>query len=216
MTTYSQLKADIANYTARNDLTSPIVAAIRIAEAEIFRVVRILEQETDATLTFNSGNSFADDLPTGYLGFKSLYVAGSSNPRVSYVPPQTFHVLDNLPDDAFAEFSRSDYLYTIESNKVKIDVPSGATSEVTFNVVYHKRQTALSDSNTTNDILTDHYDLYLMGGLKEVWDYVDEQEMVDKYSRRFDKIVAQIMDHEADRRRPAGPLIRRAPLGRVV
>ena len=212
MTDFTTLKADISAWTARDDLTSALLASfIRIGEASIARRVRVLEQETDDTLTLNSGNDFAADLPTGYLGFKHVFDRDASNPEAEYVPPQHFHELNNTPNDAFSFRQAGKLLYTIEANKLKGLLGAGSNEEVTLDVCYIKRFTALSDSNTTNWLLTYHYDIYLFAALREAWDYIDETEQVAKYSARLDKSITELDGQEGNKRRPAGPLVRRPP-----
>jgi hypothetical protein len=188
---------------------------LRIAEPAIFRKVRILEMETDATLTFTAAASYADDLPTGFLGFKSIFVPGTNKPEVVYLPPQRFHVEDTVASDAFSTLD-ADFVYTIEANKVKIKAVAGASEDVTANAVYFARPDGVSDSNSTNDILTNHYDAYLMKVLQVLWDWVDEKEIEAVYKQKFDNIVEEIRENELARRRPAGPLVRRVPNRRVV
>jgi len=216
VTTFSTLKSDIADWSARDDLTAAIPSFIRIGEAMINRDIRVIEMEEDATLVVTSANNYAVDLPDGFLGFRSLYNTESRNPRMVYVEPDRFHVVDNSPNDGFSELRSSETPYTIESNKVKVDASPGATASITLEAVYFKRLDALSDSNTTNDVLQAHYDLYLYGSLVALWDYVDELEMEAKYQRKFDRVVAAIDQTEKKRRKSAGPNIRRAPDMRVV
>ncbi len=211
MTTYSQLKTDIADYTARSDIAAKTPLFVRTAESEINRVVRFLDQETDTTLTFSSP-SYSASLPEGFLGFKHLFTVGVSNPYTVYCPPSQFHVLNNLPQDAFnAIRGEAGLIYTIESAKVKVQPPVGSTDPFDLDVTYMKRFLPLSDSNTTNYGLTNHYDLYLWGGLKEAWEWIDDEKMVTRYQARFNGVVKQIREEELARHHPAGPLVRRPP-----
>jgi hypothetical protein len=216
MTNYAQLQADIAEWTARDDLGSKPQAFIRIAEASIGRKVRVLEQETDTTLTLNDGNDFAADLPTGYLGFKHVFDSASRNPTTVYIPPQAFHELRNTPRDAFTSPHGSGLHYTIEGNKLKGLASTGSAAEVTLDVCYIQRFAALSDANTTNWLLTYHYDIYLFAALREAWDYIDETEQVAKYQGRFDRAIGELDEQEVRKRIPAGPLVRRPPANAVV
>lgn len=216
MTTYAQLQADIEAWTARDDLSALLASFIRIAEASIGRKVRVLEQETDTTLTLNDGNDFAADLPTGYLGFKHVFDTDARNPTTFYLPPQAFHELRNTPRDAFSSPFGSGLHYTIEGNKLKGLASTGSGSDVTLDVCYIQRFAALSDLNTTNWLLTYHYDIYLFAALREAWDYIDETEMVAKYQGRFDRSIGELDEQEVRKRIPAGPLVRRPPASNVV
>jgi hypothetical protein len=213
MTTFSTLQADIIEWSARSDVSSKIAMFIRVSEAEIFRRVRLLEQETETTLTFASGDDYAADLPDGFLGFKSIFVDGASNPNTVYATPQVFHE-ETAANTVFADVE-VDYLYTIEAAKVKIKAAVGATDPVTASAVYFLRPSGVTASNTTNVILTNHYDIYLWACLMQLWDWADEPEPVQKYERKFEKAVEEIRPHENLRRRPAGALVRRLAKSRV-
>lgn len=216
MTDYSTLQSDIAEWAVRDDLAAKTPSFIRLAEAKINRRVRVMEMETAATLELTSGNSYEVDLPSGFRGFRSLYNTAARNPRMVYIEPERFHINDNSPNDAFSELRSGETPYTIERNKLVIDAPAGATDTITIQSVYYKALGPLSDVNTTNAVLTAHYDVYLYAGLAELWDYADELEMEAKYTRKFDRIVEEIGENERGRRRSAGANIRRAPDRRVV
>lgn len=216
MTDFSTLKADLADWAAKTTLTAKIPSFIRIAEAMINRDVRVLEMESDVTLTITSANNYEEDLPTGFLGFKSLYNSSGSTPDMVYIPPDKFKRLKNSPSSTFQELRDGSTAYTIESNKLKIFVSTGATADVTIEAVYFQRLTALSDANPTNDLLTNHYDLYLYAALTSLWDYDDELEMEAKYTKKYDRVVASIGNTEIMRRRAPDPRQRRVPAQRVT
>jgi len=216
MTDYATLQSDIAAWSAKSGLTAIIPSFIRLAEARIGRKVRVLEMETDVTLSLTSANSYEEDLPAGFLGFKSLYNATASVPDMSYMPPDQFKRLKNSPSSAFAELRDGSTAYTIESNKIKIFESTGAAATVTIEAVYFKTFTALSDGDPTNDLLTNHYDLYLYGGLEALWDYIDEIEQELKYTKKFERTVNEIQNNEIMRRRAPDPRQRRVPAERVV
>ena len=67
LTTYSTLKAEIASYLNRDDLTTHLDTFIDLAESRLNRDLRLREMETvDTSITTVSGTQ-AYDLPTGYL-----------------------------------------------------------------------------------------------------------------------------------------------------
>ena len=63
---YTELKAAIADYLNRSDLTSQIVDFITLAESDINNVSRLTEQETNATITMVAAQAY-NSLPTGFL-----------------------------------------------------------------------------------------------------------------------------------------------------
>jgi len=216
VTTYSQLKADLIEFSARSDVSALTATFIRLAEPRVYRKLRILEMETDVTLTITSANSYAEALPTGFQGFKSLYVSGATNPRMAYLPPNTFHLLDNLPPNTFSELRSGETPYTIESNKLKVDQATGATGDVVVNAVYWKRFLPLSDSTTSNASLANHYDLFLAAGLEMLWRWVRNTEERVIAKTEVDRIIGEIEEEEVMRRMPAAPTVSHVPRYRVA
>lgn len=214
--TYSQLKSDIIEYSARSDISALTGTFIRLAEPRIYRRLRILDMETDVVLTLTSANDYAEDLPTGFVGFKSLYADGVSNGRMTYVPPNIFHMLDNQPRDAFHELSSGDTLYTLESGKIKVDQAVGATGDVVVNAVYFKRFLPLSDSNTSNAALANHYDLFLSASLEQVWRWARKTEERVIAKTEVDRIIGEIEDEQTMMRLPPAPVTTRMPRNRVA
>lgn len=214
--TYSQLKSDLIEYSARSDVSGLTATFIRLAEPRIYRRLRILEMETDVTLTLTSAGNYAEDLPTGFQGFKSLYVSGAANPRMAYLPPNTFHLLDNTPRGAFSELSGGETPYTIESNKLKIDQAVGSTGDVVVKAVYWKRFLPLSDANPSNAALANHYDLFLAAGLEQLWRWIRNTEERVIAKTEVDRIIGEIEDEEVMRRMPAAPVTTRLPRYRVA
>jgi hypothetical protein len=210
VTDYATLQADVAGWTARGDLGTMAQSFIRLAEAHIGRVVRVLEQETDTTLSCTSP-LFSATLPAGFLGFKHVFVQGANDPNAQYLTPQQFHEINLQPRNAFSQASGSGLIYTIEGNAIKIDQPVGSTDPVTLDVSYVKRFDALSDLNTTNWLLANHYDAYLFAALIEAWDWIDETEMVARYQSRFERVIGQLETQEKRKRMPSGPLVVRPP-----
>jgi len=59
--------------------------------------------------------------------------------------------------------------FTIVGNEIQLDrVPD---SEYTLEIQYYRKATPLSDSNQTNDILTNHPSIYLFGALVALFSY---------------------------------------------
>lgn len=217
MTTYAQLQADLASFSARSDISVVAPSLIRLSEAFINRKVRVLEQEQDVDLEFTSAGDYEADLPTGFLGFRSLINPDATNPDCEYMPPSAFNLQNYSTRDGFNSLRGSEgTLYTIASNKVKILVPVGSEDTVDLVGIAHIRFEALSISNTTNYLLTNHYDLYLFAGLREVWDYIGEDKEAARAELRAMKIIDEIEEEEKGKRRGAPPLRRRAPSRGVV
>lgn len=201
---YASLQSDVIEFAARDDVATKMPMFIRLGEAELYRRARVLEMETDVSLVF-SPTAFEAALPAGFLGFKRLTAADSSNPKTRYLGPDAFAGLGNINQTDFqALIGDARLLFTIESNKVKVHQPRGAAVPITLTGVYFKRFDALSGTNTTNALETAHPDLFLYATLAQLWSYVDETEMVARYIALMDKVLGQVDDLERTRRRAPG------------
>src|SRR5690606_38851920 len=180
-----------------------------------YRRLRILDMETDVVLTLTSANSYAEDLPTGFVGFKSLYVSGVSNGVMIYAPPNIFHRVDAESRDAFKSSLSGETVYTIESGKLKVDQAVGATSDVVVNAVYFKRFLPLSDANTSNAALANHYDLFLSASLEQLWRWARKTEERVIAKTEVDRIIGEIEEEQTMLRMPPAPITTHMPRRRV-
>lgn len=208
MTDYATLQADVVDWLARDDLATKAPSFIRLAEAEINRRVRTQDQERNATLVLEEGNAWAADLPSGWLGFRSI-VSDLPNPSVVYVPPDAFHEMSRAQSDAFGSLGGGPLSYTVEAMSIKGVAGPGAGDPITLSTVYWTRYAPLLGAAATNWLLTNHYDIYLNACLMQAWDYVDETELVARYSARLDKGIGQLEEQERMAYNPAGPKVRR-------
>jgi hypothetical protein len=76
-------------------------------------------------------------------------------------------------------------------------------------MLYYKYFTALSDSNTTNDMLTYHPDLYLYGALVEAEPYLQNDKRIQVWQGFYDRAKADLIaTNERDRHSGVAPTTR--------
>ena len=76
-------------------------------------------------------------------------------------------------------------------------------------MLYFKYFTALSDSNTTNDMLTYHPDAYLYGALVEAEPYLYNDKRLQTWSSLYDRAKDDIIrSNERDRHSGVAPTTR--------
>ena len=164
--TYSDLKARIADFIARADLTDVIPEFITLAESRLSRSIRAQEMQTTTDITLSSG---VGDLPADYQEWVSVQFipSGSQNGGdLAYVEPDS-------PEWRFRYRPNGDpQMFTIMNNDVYTR-PAGVGDARLF---YYKTLTseALSDSNTTNWLLTKCPDMYLNTCLAEYSIYMKD------------------------------------------
>ena len=197
--TYANLKTEIANYLNRSDLTSYLDTFIDLAESRHARDLRVREMEAvDTSITTVSGTQ-SYTLPTGYLEMR--YVMYQSNPYqfLAYMtPPDFFRVYNE------GEGSGTPQYYTIVSDKIYLgNMPDAAQ---TLELGMFKRPTALSDTNTSNDILNNFPDLYLYAALSESSPFLMADERLQVWAGLYKEGVKTANESAQRGRTSSAPL----------
>jgi hypothetical protein len=156
LTNYTTLKASIANWLNRSDLTDEIADDfIVLTEADFNSKLRVRKMVTQATVTVNAETA---SLPTDFLQVRDFYILSSSTKYpLRYMTPSQ---MDQTKGTSTTGIPQA---YTILGDTFRFMPKPDAT--YTGYVNYYKKFTALSDSNTTNFILTNHPAIYLYGSL---------------------------------------------------
>lgn len=157
LSTFDGLKSAIADYLDRDDLTSQIPDFITLAEARHKKPtdqggVRIKELITREALTVDARQV---SLPTRFLEPINLRLLTNPVTVLNYVP---WHEMARIRD----ETSDKPNYYTI-GNEFEFD--HSPDSSYSGEIIYYKAVEPLSDSNTSNSILTADPAVYLYGAL---------------------------------------------------
>jgi hypothetical protein len=183
---YSALKTTLAGFLHADDLDSVIPDFITLAEARIQADAKLLEFETTATVTITAG---VGTLPTGFVGMRSVYWDSDPDYPLSYVAPEMY-------DAMRGNDSGDGRYYTITGSSIKT-TPMGDGSVV---CTYSARFTPLSDSNTTNAILTNFPDVYLYGSLMQAAIYTKDEADMQKYGLLFNAAMDRLNQNNQDRK----------------
>lgn len=166
ITTYSELKAAIASFLHRDDLTAEIDDFIDMAEADLQVRGRLGQWDTSATVTITSGSG---PLPSDFAEAKAV--------RYSTAGTLQFAPLGGFDEMATAGTSGTPRYYTIRgSNLLVYPIYSG---DVTL--VYSARFTPLSGSATSNSLLTLFPDAYLYGSLAHACAWLQDRDNMIAY-----------------------------------
>lgn len=185
-TSYSTLKTEIADFAERNDLTSVIDTFIDFAEAEMQRELKLLEFETTGTVTVTAGSG---SLPTGFSSARALSWDGDQDRVLRYVTPDRLNAV-NASNPSYVSY------YTITGSTITF----ANDADGTLNITYMARFTPLSDSNTTNSILTNHPAAYTYGALKHLHVYLKDVEGAMAYDTLFQGELAAIKRDNRDKK----------------
>lgn len=161
---YASLQTGVADYLHRSDLTAKLPTFVALAEAVLFRELSIRDMAVSVDLTTTGEYC---DLPSDFSDVVKLTVTyGSTETPLDYKSPAYSWAGVTRPES-----------YTLDSNKIRI---FGAGTGFAFKLYYKPKIQALSDSNTTNWLLTNAYDLYFYAVALEAAKYIrDGQLMAD-------------------------------------
>lgn len=207
---YTTLKADIADWIARSDLSSSVVdSIIDLAEARINRKLRIRAMETVYFRSLDSDAKAA--VPTGYRQWKGTFLY-KGTPDTE----DTFNALANTLvsplkagdlSGAAADFKNSStsgqYVSRIGSNFYVHGKPSGTYS---LGGIYYAGFTALDADNLTNWLTDNAPDLLLSGTLFEASTYIKSESEMQFWATRFGALIDDVQA-ESDRELWAGEQI---------
>lgn len=193
ITTYSELKTAVENWLDHTLFTARVPEFIAIFEATVNRRLRTRWQETSTSLTPASDGTVA--LPSDYLAWRRATWTGSPRNELSYVHPSYFQAAYPTQPSDVPRF------FTIEGSTFKV-MPLDSTA---VELDYFAKVAALSDSATTNWLLTAHPDLYLFGALTEAELFGVNDERAPLWKARRDEIFDEI-DRLSNKTRGAGAI----------
>ena len=179
LTTYDELKATIADFLNRSDLTVVIPDFVSMAEKRMNREVRHWRMEYRATASASGRYSV---LPTDYVEAIRLHLEVDHRPieLVSYVEMQSLR--ENNDDTGGKPTS-----YAITQGEIELFPTPDATYNIEF--YYYASIPALSASQATNVILTNFPDAYLYGSLIHAAPYLQEDARMASWAALYQSAV---------------------------
>ena len=200
ISTYSELKTAVANWLDRSDLTDIIPDFIVLAETRHKRDFKIRRMETRVT-----ANTIADTeyytLPDDYIAMRNIKLNSDPKTALEYLTPE---IMDRLNAGSSTGKPKA---YSIKGNNIQLrPLPDGVYE---IEISYYKTFAALSDSNTTNDMLTHHPDAYLYATLLEAEPYLQNDKRVALWLQAYEIARKAIIDsNERDRHSGTAPVTR--------
>lgn len=207
ISTFAELKTAAANWLTRSNLTSRIPEFISLCEADFNRKLRIRAMEThsEAATTTASGST-TSALPTGWLQGRSVWLAGTSPKQVlRYVTP------DQLHTTYVSSTSGQPKVFTIVGDNFEY----GPTPDAAYAVaaLFYKKLDALSDTTTTNWLLTNAPDAYLYGTLLQAMPFLRHDARMAVWGTMYNQALAGIQVADDRDRHSGGALTIRSDTG---
>jgi len=184
ISTFAELKTATANWLDRSDLTDRIPEFIALAEARFNRILRIRDMETVSTAISTAAGTREYSLPTGFVQMKEFHLTTDPLTPLAYITPE-------MMTRIWAGSGRGKpEVFTIIADNVRLGPNPDAV--YTTSMLYYKTFTALSDSATTNDMLTNNPDVYLYGTLLEAEPFIMNDQRVQLWGMAFEKAIGDI------------------------
>lgn len=215
ITDYDSLKAAIVEYVAREQDTTFVARVpsfIQLAESKFNRLLFCRQMEARATALVDTGSTEPEfiSLPTDFQTMRRIRLSSvEGKPCLEY---RSGTQMDEYRA-SIANASGQPAYFTILGDEIELAPTPDAA--YTVEMVYRKNVPALSDSNTTNWLLTLAPDAYLYGALLEGAPYIKADERIQTWGAGLSSAIDGLNGLSLTSEFNAGPLTVRVS-GQVV
>jgi hypothetical protein len=151
---YANLKTAISTWLVRADVASDVDDMIDMFEAWTNRNLRVAQMEKESTSAVTEYMA----LPTDFLELRDIQWQGNPRRELEYMTPILADIYDPTGATGQPKF------YTIVGDQLRV-IPAPSDTSVNVRIDYWSKVPALSDTQTTNWLLTAYPDAYLYGSL---------------------------------------------------
>lgn len=185
LVTYDGLKASVANWLNRTDLTTEIPDFIELAENRIFHDVRVPTNEKTVLLTVSS-DGYAT-IPSDFLEVKDVFF--------NYNPLQRVSLTDLY---AYVDTSGTPTCFARETYRFKFYPTPSIDASDEVRMIYYYDVGRLSSSAESNVMLSTAPELYLYGTLVEASNFLgsDGSRWEAGYQQAFARLIKHSRDSE--------------------
>ena len=183
ITTYTELKAAIADFLNRDDLSATVPTFISLAEADIQRRVRHWRMEKRSTAELDTQYSA---IPADFVEVIRMYITSGDTKPLELISQG--ELLDRKRKNLNTSGSPSYYALTAGEIEV-FPVPDGTYD---LELYYIARIPALSDSNASNWLLERYQDAYLYGSLVHSAPYLKDDARAQMWAALYQSSVDAI------------------------
>ena len=196
ITTWATLKTEVANQLNRTDLTNDVPFFIQLAEFRIYRELRVRQMETVLNSTMSSGQIA---VPSGYRSLKFAYIDGTPVQKLERKDAEWIY--HNYPTRSAS--SKPFYIARDGGNFIFGPFPDSA---YTVKGVFYKQLDLLSDSNTSNWLITDAPDLIYFAALCEAKPWLGDDERIAIWERKYEVVKQRVQLADNAEEFSGGPL----------
>ena len=198
-TNYTDLKATIADYLARTDLTTQIPDFITLAENRLRRDLRLRTMLKVVTTTTTAGDKTVA-YPSDFLAMKDIHIASGTT-----VDTLIYQNTSNFFRNTRAAMGGKPTYYTSLSTEFQFaPIPDGA---YTLNMLYYAKPVFLSDTNPSNDFLANAPDLLLYAALGEAEPYLMNDERLGTWASLYQRGLESLRASDDESEYPSSPMV---------
>ena len=184
LTTYAELKTSVADFLNRTDLTSAIPTFISLAEADFNRKIRHWRMEKRSTAEMSAQYTAP---PADFLEPIRLSMLSGNTSRLEPISQSQMMEQRQLGQNT----SGTPRFYAITDGSIEV-YPNPNSDDLTVEMVYYGKPTALSDSNATNWLLTYYPDAYLYGALVHSAPYLADDSRIQVWASLLNNAISGI------------------------
>ena len=193
LTTYTELKASIADFLNRDDLTTVIPDFITLAESQINRDVRHWKMEARSSGQQSAADEYMQ-IPSDWVETIRLHLTGTGTSVVNLISRDAMADKRQKNEDT----SGTPMYYTHADSQFQLyPTPSADTD---FELLYFQKLDALSGSNADNWLLLDSPDVYLYGALLHSAPYLAEDQRIAIWAQMYSAAVQRLNEVSEDAR----------------
>tara|TARA_R110002012_G_scaffold129521_1_gene281965 strand:+ start:557 stop:1186 length:630 start_codon:yes stop_codon:yes gene_type:complete len=196
LSNYTELKASIADFLNRDDLTAVIPDFITLAESQINRDIRHMKMEARASGQQDAGDEYMQ-IPSDWVETIRLHLTGTGTTVVNLISRDAMADKRAGAEDA----SGTPVAYTHADSQFQFYPTPNAT--IDFELLYYQKLDALSSSNADNWLLLEAPDVYLYGALIHSAAYLAEDNRVAVWAQMYGAAI-QRLNEVSDNARYSG------------
>jgi len=202
LSNYTELKAAIADWLDRSDLTARIPDFIALAEARVSRELRIRAMENRATMTTKAGQRYFA-LPARYLQMRNFQLNSDPIQPLEYITPE---MLDRLYGSSTTGKPKA---YSLIGEEIQL-APIPDTG-YTVEMAYYEKFSPLGDGTggtvTSNWLTENAPDVLLYGALIEAEPFIRNDERIQLWLTAYKEAIDKIQKAD-ERDRHSGSTMR--------
>jgi hypothetical protein len=181
--TYTALKASVAAYLARTDLTDQIPDFITFAENRLRRELRIRQMLKTVTATTTAADGTVG-LPTDFLEVRDFVVNGNPVQPLNYSSPSAFSRNSRSTDQG------KPLDYTVLASEFQLAPQPDAV--YTLKLLYFAAPEYLRSSVATNVFLANCPDALLYASLIEAEPYLMNDARINTWGTMYDRAISTL------------------------